>query len=269
MATGNWYDTDLYRLFGLIQASMIVFPKELVIAEMRKFFSLDSFYHYVSDEWGFPKTLDHTDLPVGSGVNDDDITRIFIGENFREDVQFYPSVIVKSGGMRSVPISMNREFGKYIISERQYEDGYGNIRVIRQPKAFRFEGAAEGSLSIDITTRSVATRDHLAQLIFLLFTDIVFDDSRHAGLVIKNVSIGSPSEGDDRTKKFYKVSINLEIRTEWKREVPIENYIERIIFNISIGNTENDSPVSPNLNINTEVSYLDLLLDPDRYVVKK
>ena len=257
MATGNWYDTDLYRLFGLIQSSMIVFPKELVIAEMRKFFSLDSFYHYVSDEWGFPKTLDHTDLPVGSGVNDDDITRIFIGENFRDDVQFYPSVIVKSGGMRSVPISMNREFGKYIISERQYEDGYGNIRVIRQPKAFRFEGAAEGSLSIDITTRSVATRDHLAQLIFLLFTDIVFDDSRHAGLVIKNVSIGSPSEGDDRTKKFYKVSINLEIRTEWKREIPIENYIERIIFNISIGNTENDSPVSPNLNINTEVSYLD------------
>jgi len=269
MATGNWYDTDLYRLYGLLQSSMIIFPKELVIASLRNFFAKDSFYHYVADEWGYPKTLDHTDLPLGTGVSDNLITRIFIGENFRQDVQFYPSVIVKSGGMRSVPISINREHGKYEYSEREYIDGYGNSRKIRQPRAFRFEGACEGSLNIDITTRSLSTRDDIAQLIFMLFTDIMFDDLRHAGLIIKNVNIGSPGEGEDRNSKLYKVSITLDIRTEWKREVPIENYVERIVFNVAISNTSGETPHSPEFDINTEVSYLDLLLDPTKYVVKK
>lgn len=269
MATGNWQDTDLYKIYGLIQSSIIVHPKEVTIAALRKMFSQDSFYHFVADEWGFPKTDDHTDLPLGSGVSDDTVTRIFIGENFRQDVQFYPSIIVKSGGMRAVPISINREQGKYIVDQRVYQDGYGNTRTIRVPKSFRFEGVAEGSLSVDITTRSVSTRDHLAQLVFALFTDVMFDDLRHSGLVVKNVNISSPSEGDDRSNKFYKVSVTLDIRMEWKREVPIDNYLERIVFNITIGNTDTDAPTSPNFDINTEVSYLDLLLDPNRYVIKK
>lgn len=269
MATGNWYDTDLYRIFGMLQTSMIILPKELVIAGLRDFFAKDSFYHYVGDEWGYPKTVDHTDLPLGTGMTDDTTTRIFIGEAFRQDIQFYPSIIVKNGGMRYVPISINRERGSYVSENRIYEDGYGNTKTIRIPKAFRFEGISEGSIIIDITTRSMRTRDDLAELIYMFFVDIRSDDFKNAGLVVKGVSISSPSEGDDRNNKFYKVSITLDIRTEWKREVPIDNYVERILFNVSIGNIDSNIPASPNLAIHTEVSYLDLLLNPGEFEIKK
>jgi len=269
MATGNWYDTDLYRIFGMLQTSMIILPKELVIAGLRDFFAKDSFYHYVADEWGYPKTVDHTDLPLGSGIGDDVTTRIFIGEAFRQDIQFFPSVIVKNGGMRSVPISMNREWGSYVSENRIYEDGYGNTKTIRIPKAFRFEGINEGTINIEITTRSLRTRDDLAELIYMFFVDIRFSDYKHAGLVVKGVSISSPSEGDDRNNKFYKVTVTLDIRTEWKREIPIDNYIERILFNVTIGNIDSSVPTSPNLTIHSEVSYLDLLLNSGEQNNKK
>lgn len=257
MATGNWHSTDLHRLFGLVQSSMVIFPKELIISKLRDYFKQDSFYHFVSDEWGYPKTLDHTDLPLGTGNLDEEMTRIFIGENFRQDVQFYPAIFVKNTGMRYVPISANREYGKYTISSRVYNDGYGNTKKVFIPKAYRFEGASEGSLSIDVVTRSLVTRDQLSELVYMLFVDIAFDDLRHAGLVVKGINISGTSEQDDRNGKLYKASLTLDIRMEWAREIQIENYIERILFNILIG----DAPVESELTITTDVSIVDLLLD--------
>src|SRR5271169_1238633 len=121
MSSNNFFKSDLYGIYNIVQASMIVYPKEIIIATLRDFFSRDSYYHYSKDQWGFANTTDHTDLPPGadlpSGAGADPMlsntinlsTRLFIGENYRYDGIYYPAILIKSGGTKYVPISINRE----------------------------------------------------------------------------------------------------------------------------------------------------------------
>src|SRR5574338_1021430 len=112
MSSNNFFRSDLFGIYNIIQASMIVYPKEIIIATLRDFFSKDSYYHYSKDQWGFPNTTDHTDLPpgadmpAGAGARPDLSptsilsTRVFIGENYRYEGIYYPAIFVKSGGSR-------------------------------------------------------------------------------------------------------------------------------------------------------------------------
>src|ERR1700722_19467063 len=124
MSSSNAFKSDLFAIYNIIQASMIVYPKEIIIATLKDFFSHDSYYHFQKDQWGFSNTTDHTDLPLGADLpfgpeahpelapNPVLSTRLFIGENYRYTNIFYPAILVKSGGTRSVPISINRNQGE-------------------------------------------------------------------------------------------------------------------------------------------------------------
>ena len=111
MGTANTFKTDLYALHNYVQNTMLIHPKELMIEMLREFFSRDSYYHYVRDAWGFPLTPDHTDLSGDAGLNDDVTTRLYIGEAYRYDINYYPAILVRTGGSKYVPISMGREKG--------------------------------------------------------------------------------------------------------------------------------------------------------------
>lgn len=260
MSTGTLNRTDLTKLYGIVQNSMISFPKEIVIDTLRDFFSYDSYYHYVKDAFGFAATTDNTDLPLEAGFNDNSSTRLFIGENYRFDGIFYPAILVKHGGARYVPISINRETGKIQWGFRTFEDGYGNTEIIRYPQAFIFNGAWEGSLIIDIMTRSLTSRDDLVQLVSIALAQISFESLRKAGVVVKPPQISSPSEIADRNDQIFRQTITIDIRTEWEVQKPVGNIIEIIDFAIEFGRTDNlNVPPAPNLTINTEISILDIL----------
>jgi len=62
MGTANSFKSDLYAIYHYVQQTMLVHPKEVLIQTLRDLFSQDSYYHYVRDEWGFPKVTDHTDI---------------------------------------------------------------------------------------------------------------------------------------------------------------------------------------------------------------
>lgn len=261
MATNSIFKSDLNKLYGLIQSSMIVYPKEIIIQHLRDFFSKDSLYHYVKDEWGFGKKVDQTDLPLGAGMFDNLTTRIHISESHPHDGIFYPFVMVRHSSAKYVPISINRDAGKYETEDRIFEDGYGNRTIFKNPTKFVFEGVFEGSLSIEIAARSPRTRDDVAELISMYLTDIGFDQLYHAGLVIKPVSIGAPSETQDRNEYVYKVPINIDYRMEWRREIPIGNIVEAILFSITFQNLDDPNSVpAQNLTINTKNSFSDILL---------
>jgi hypothetical protein len=236
-------------------------PKEIVIATLRDFFSQDSFYSYHKDNWGFPLTPDHTDLPIDAGLHDNSTTRLFIGENYRYESIFYPAILVKNNGIRYVPISINREEGSIQWDFRTFIDGYGNITTFRNPKAFVFAGAWEGSLAIDIMTRSLRSRDDLLDLVGICLTDITFESLKKAGVVCKPIAISSPSETDDRNDKLFRQTITVDIRTEWRREIPIGNVIDSINFSIEFQEfvSNPNAPVDPNLTINTNVQFIDLM----------
>lgn len=253
---------------------MLLYPKEIIIATLRDFFSKDSYYHYSKDQWGFANTTDHTDLPPGADLpsgpgahpelSPSNIlsTRLFIGENYRYDGIYYPAILIKSGGSRYVPVSINRNQGSVQWENILFEDGYGNERVVNRPKSFVTAGAWEGSIIIDVLTRSLRARDELVELVAMCFTEIHFDSLYDVGLIVKPINIGSATETDDRNDKLFRQSLTLDIRTEWRREIPISSIIDAIVFSVEFADLENpNAPVASNLTIHTEVNVVDVLLN--------
>lgn len=273
MSSNNFFTSDLYSIHNIIQASMMVYPKELIIATLRDFFSKDSYYHYSKDQWGFANTTDHTDLPQGADLPSGfaarpDLsptpnlsTRVFIGENYRYDGIYYPAILVKNGGFRYVPISINREKGGVQYDSILYEDGYGNQTIVKRPLSFITAGIWEGSISIEVLTKGIRARDDLVELIAMCFTEVNFESLVDVGIMIKPISIGSPSESDDRNDKLFRQSINLDIRTEWRREIPVGNIIDTIFFSIDFQNLESSTSIpAQNLQIRTDVNVTDMIL---------
>lgn len=273
MSSNNFFKSDLYGIYNIVQASMIVYPKELIISTLRDFFSHDSYYHFSKDQWGFPNTTDHTDLPPGADLpygpgsnpqlNPHPVlpTRVFIGENYRYNGIFYPAILVKSGGTRYVPISINRNQGEIRYEQQLYEDGYGNSTIIAKPTSFVTAGAWEGSIIIDVMTRSLRARDDLVELVGMCFTEVHFNTLHDIGLIVKPISVSGTSETDDRNDKLFRQTLTLDIRTEWRREIPIVDTIDAILFTASFADLEKpESPVAANLTINTEVNVADMLL---------
>ncbi len=274
MSSNNIFQSDLYKLHNIVQSSMLVYPKEVIIATLREFFSKDSYYHYSKDQWGFPNTTDHTDLapgadlPSGPGARPDLSptellsTRLFIGENYRYNGIYYPAVLVKSGGNKYVPISLNREKGSLKYENLFYEDPYGNNTVVSRPSHFITAGAWEGSINIDVLTRSLRSRDDLVELISICFTEINYETLQDIGVIVKPITIGAPSETDDRNDKLFRQTLTLDIRTEWRREIPISSIIDAITFSINFGDISNpDAPVSPNLAITSSITLEDMLIN--------
>ncbi len=260
MVSNTFYKSDLYKIHNVVQNSMLVFPKEIVVFTMRDFFAQDSFYKYSSDLFGYPQTPDHTDLPIDAGMSDKTTTRLFIGESFRHDVIYYPAIIVRHGGASYVPISLNQELNNVQYDLQVFEDGYGNVKTFRTPKYFIFAGAWEGSINIDIITRSLRSRDDLCELVSLLFMNIARRDLEKSGLAIKSVSTSAPSESDDRNDKLYKSTVTLQIRSEFRRLIPVGNIVEIISTSIEFGRTDNDTyPIALNLTVNTTETLTEIL----------
>jgi hypothetical protein len=272
MSTNNFFKSNLMGLHNFVQASMLVYPKEIIIATLRDFFSKDDYYHYSKDQWGFPNTTDHTDLPPGAdiptqhdnhGANQEGLpTRLYIGENYRYDGIYYPAVLVKSGGSKYVPISINREQEGIQYEDLIFEDGYGNQTVVHKPAYFITAGVWEGSIIIDVMTRSLRSRDDITEAIAMCFTEVTFDTLYDVGLIIKPISIGAGSESDDRNDKLFRQTLTLDIRTEWRREIPVGNVIDAIFFTSTFEDLNRpEAPVPANLTVNTDVSVTDMLLN--------
>lgn len=262
MGTGVLYRTDLNLLTHTVQNSLISYPKELIIGVLRDHFSLDSTYHYTADFWGFPHVVDHTDLHPEAGLNDDLTTRIFIGERYKHQAIYYPSILVYHGGANYVPISMNFERETVQYDAIKVVDGYGNEKLYSVPTHFIFAGAWEGTILTEIQTRSSQSRDELAELVALCLQQIRHDELYRAGLFVKPISIGSPSEMDDRNDKLYKVTLTIPIRSEWRREIPVGNLVETINFCIDIGRVDKDPPqIAPNLTVSTSIELVDQIAD--------
>ena len=253
--------SDLYKINSIVQSSFIRYPKDLIISTLKEFFAKDSYYHYVRDEYGFAKVNNHTGLDLSAGIGNDLTTRVFIGEKHRFAVIHYPSILVSFSNSKHVPISMSRDVARVDYTTTQYVDGYGNSKNIQVPSAFILSGAWEGSISIDVFAKSLRERDDLVELIAILFTDLAWADCYRAGLAIKqNISVGSPGESDDRNDKLYKQSLTLEVRSEWRREIPVLNTIDVINLCVDFGNVAVNPPdIAPNLSINQSLNLFDVI----------
>ena len=260
-ATGNLIRTDLFPIHHIVQGDMMSYPKSVIIGMLREEFAKDSWFFYCSDPYGYPKVPDLTDVPLGAGLNgDEQTTRLFIGEFFRQDTIYYPAILVKMTSARSVPISFNRNKDVIQFEKQLVIDGYGNTKEFFIPKHIDLAGAFECTIAVDILSRDILDRDNLISILMLLFVDIRFESLRKAGILIKSgqPTLGGISEPEDRqNEKLYKATINLEIRTEWRRLIPIERTLERINFCVDFNIFDSDTITNPNIAISDSISILD------------
>jgi len=258
MVTNNFFRSELYNSHHIVQNGMISYPKEVIVRTLRDFFKDDNYYRYVPDHWGFPERVDVTGLNIDAGIpNDSSTTRLFIGEAFSTDVSFYPAIIVRFTGSKYTPISFNRERSNVQWDYYAVElDGY-QVKHFRYPKYFLFAGSWSGTIQIDIMSRGQRARDELTELVGMLFSDIAHDSLIKSGIAVMNVSTSNISQDTDRNDLIHKASINLEIRSEWRRQIPVGNIVEVINFAIEIGRTDDPNyPISPNMTIYTQNSVI-------------
>lgn len=264
MSAGFNRISDLNGIYNTTQNTLIRYPKDAMIAALRDYFSQDSKYHYVRDEWGFPHTPDHTDLPTDAGFNDDLTTRVFIGEKDRFDIVYYPAILVSAGGFRAVPISLNRKVLDTELEEVEYVNAEtGETKIIVQPAKFVPGGAWEGTINFDIQSKGVVERDDLVELVSIFFKDYNWDNFYRAGIAIKPTtpSIGTYSVEQDGNMKLFKQTVSVDIRGEWQRDIPFRNIIDAISICVEIGNLQPEIPITaPNIEINTKLDLMDIFI---------
>jgi len=262
MTVSNYFPSDLYSINKIIHNTQIIHVKEIIIATLREYFSQDTTYHYVKDEWGNPKVIDVTDLNLNAGINDEETTRIWIGQENKLEPRFLPSVIVKHNGGSYKPISFNQDRFSVKHTKRLFQDGYGNSQVISVPEYYFFSGAWDINVEIDVETESPVDRSAIVEFISILFQNVALYDLIRQGLFIKNTRIGGESSEDFKNGKIFKQTVSLECRGEYRRIIPIENLID--IINVCIDFSNVIPPTghySENLRINIQLSLLDLLYD--------
>lgn len=253
MESGGFFSSNLFSLYNIIQNTQIIYPKELIIGTLREFFAKDSKYHYVSDEWGFPKTPDHTDLNPRAGLNDTETTRIYIGQEHRNGVPFYPAVLVKISGTTSVPISFNQEEESVQHTFMTYEDENGVQYQVSVPATFIIAAGWDITMTIDILTEESPDRGTIAEAISAYLIGVARNPLARAGLFIKGLRTDGETIENYQNDNIYKISITLDCRGELRRNIPILEIADIINICGDIGRELGEGNTfvpAPNMTIN-------------------
>jgi len=261
VGSGGFFTSDLYSAYNVIQNTQILFPKALLIAALREYFAKDTKYHYVSDEWGFPKTPDHTDLDPAAGFYDDATTRIYIGQEDRFDIPYYPAVLVRYSGARYFPISINQEQDCVQYGYRLFIDGYGNKHSLRIPVYFIFAGAWDINIDIEVMAEGPQDRSTIVEAISMLLQSNIRNELTYDGLFIKSLSVGAETKELYQNDNIYKQTISLECMGEYRRLLPVSNVIEVITACIEVGHYTDEVWVpDPNLTIQFQLDLTNTVL---------
>lgn len=253
--------SDIFSLENVVQQTGVMHAKNLIIDTLREVFRQDREFKYVTDVFGYPKTPSHLGLDPEAGLDDDETTRIFIGSSYRYDVNYNPAIIVRNTGTRYVPVSFNQDLLGVIYKVERLIDGYGNESIIRVPFAQTIVGAWDQTFSVEIITEDEVDREEIADIVMVTLQGSRRLELQREGVFIRRCSTGGETEelkatsagGNDH---LYKISINLDVRSEWKIHIPISDLCERIGMCLTFGTLDGGS-VADGLTINEQITLLE------------
>jgi len=249
--------TDIFHLENIVQQTGVVHSKNVLIDVLRNIFAQDRQYKYVSDIFGFPKTPSHLGLDPSAGLDDDETTRIFIGSTYRYDTKFNPSIIVKNTSSRYSPISFNQNLLGTIHRKEILTDGYGNQTILNVPAYNTIVGAWDQTFEVKIITENEIDREELADIVQVTLMGTRRLELQNDGVFIKSMSTSGESEQQYSNDYIYSISINLDVRTEWKVHIPISNVCERIAVCLAFKTL--DGQTSDALSVNEYITHVDLI----------
>lgn len=239
--TGLLVFSDIYNLDNIVQNTAIAAGRTLLIDTLRECFARSKQYKFERDIFGFPKTPSHLGLDPDAGFIDNSTTRIFIGSAYRYDIAYLPAIIVRQTGSRYKPVSFNQNKWVMEYSMQRFEDGYGNVDLISVPSAYTYAGAWDQTFEIKILSRSLEDTVAIADTVLISLQSTYRDILQQNGLFIKDVSAGAETaENINANDPLFSISIIANTYSEWRREIPVANLIERIqfCFNFDIINTD-------------------------------
>lgn len=250
--------SDIFGLEKVVQQTGMVHSKNILIDLLRNIFAQDRQYKYVSDVFGFPKTPSHLGLDSDAGLDDEETTRIFIGSAYRYDIKFNPSIIVRNTGSRYIPISFNQNLLGVINRVEKIMDGYGNVSTFRTPAFHTLVGAWDQTYEIKIIAENEVDREEIADIVQVTLMGTRRLELQKAGVFIKGMNSTGETEKEYANDYLYMVSINLDIRSEWKIHIPISDTCERIGVCLSFKTLDGESS-SDAFSVNEVITTADLL----------
>jgi len=232
-STSHRVYTDLFDLYNFVSQTAVAQGKNLLIDTLREHFRQDTIYTYRTNAYGFPLTPNVTDLPPD--IQEDRTTRIHIGDIFRMDKRYWPSITIRHSSARYKPVSFNQndQTTKYRVD--LVMDGYGNESYVKVPTHKVMAGAWDQTFEVKISAESIPDREELADIVSVFLINVAREKLHKAGLFIKSVSLGAESEEKYANDNVYIQSINVDCYSEWRREAPISNLTEVINFCFEYG----------------------------------
>jgi hypothetical protein len=174
-----------------------------------------------------------TDLPPD--IQERRTSRIYIGDVFRYDKRYFPSLTVRHSSAKYYPISFNQNFFNTKYRMDLVTDGYGERSYVRTPTHHTVCGAWEQTFDIQIAAESIPDREELSDLVSAFMIGVARQELGESGLGIKTVSIGGEREEDYANDKIYMQTVSVETFSEWKREIPVDGIVEMINFCFNYG----------------------------------
>jgi hypothetical protein len=243
--SGTKVFSDIYELDHIVRHSGIMVGRNMLIDVLREVFRRDREYHYVHDKFGYPKTPSHLGLDAEAGHEDSVTTRIYIGATHREDISFLPAITVRPASISNFPISFNQNRGTYQYGFQKLVDGYGNQSIIRVPTAITYSGGWEQSFEIKVSSRSLEDTISIADIILISLEGVYRDDLQQNGLFLKTISASGQSEENiGEADPIFHISISTSTFSEWKREIPISNLVNRIQLCFNFDISAQDTPAT-------------------------
>jgi len=232
MSTSHRTYSDLFELANFVKQTAVGQGKNLLIDSLREHFRQDTIYRYSTDAFGFPLTPDLTDLPPE--ISETRTTRMFIGDIFRYDKRYLPSITVRQTSGRYYAISFNQE-GTTRYRVDLVVDGYGNRSLVKVPTHKVFAGGWDQTFEVLIAAESTLDREELSDIVSSYLIGVARQPLLDAGLFIRTVSYGGEREEDWANDKIYIQPITVETFSEWKREIPLDSVVETINFCFEFG----------------------------------
>lgn len=252
--TGRFVFSDIYNLDYIVQHTGIMHSRNMLIDTLRDNFARDKEFRYERDIFGFPKTPSLLGEAPTVGLTDDRSTRIYIGSAYRYDITFLPAIIVRHTSSAYKPISFNQN--KWVLQyERQrIADGYGNVDYVSMPSAYTFAGAWDQTFEIKVLGRSLEDVIDIADIVMISLQATYRDSLQQNGLFIKTVGAGAESaESVGGNDPLFSTSISVSSYSEWRREIPVSNLVDRISFCFTFDILNTDVPAT-GLTIKQKVS---------------
>jgi len=232
MATSHRVYSDLFELSNFVRQTAVAQGKNLLIDSLREHFKQDTIYRYGTDAFGFPLTPDLTDLPPD--IEETRTTRIFIGDIFRYDKRYLPSITIRQTSGRYYAVSFNQE-GTTRYRVDLVLDGYGNRSLIKIPTHRVYAGGWDQTFEVLIAAESTLDREELSDIVSSYLIGVARQPLQDAGLFVRTVSYGGEREEDWANDKIYMQPITVETFSEWRREIPLDSLVETINFCFEFG----------------------------------